>query len=571
MAGLKKPAKKKDGKSSPVLVIFLVFFILISIGLGVWGYYGYDGQEALKKKAETEETKYKNAKFGQELYLTASSELRAALGLPIADADKVIFAQHRAKLLNPEALKDEKELAGPFSEAVKTFKGDLGDFDEAKVAYAENYRAKIAKIQEELKKSQSQIEALRTEARVAQDQFAKLNSSITTSFKDASDKIVKGNAAALAASSARNEVFPMQVELAKKLQDELAEATRKSGEERENYQKQIEKLERDVKLAKQAAEDTGREAVAPTRNPGEPHALMLDISRGKPLWDQAVGKVIRINWADRQVTINIGTNSGLRPETTFNVFGVGPGGRPEGRLKATCEVMRVTDSNTSVARITSLYDAEGAEIPVTAGLAGRVQREAENALKEGDLLFNMAFGLHVAVAGYVPWQAEPSKSPAEQMRQLNDYMYYLVKQGVTVDSYLDLITGEVQGKLTNKTRILIVGDAPPVAKDEDKEKDLAMQGYSAMRKESVEKGMFLISADNMAAVAGFRRARSANDGDNVSAFKPSLPAAGTAFGRSVQPMGVGAAPKEAEAMPKEIEKKEPEKKEPEKKEEEKKE
>jgi hypothetical protein len=565
MAGLKKPAKKKDGKSSPVLVIFLVFFILISIGLGVWGYYGYDGQEALRKKAETEEQKTKSAKFGTDLQLAAASELRMALGFPVENDDQVVVKEMRPKLLAPDEKVKATKLDGPFGKAIEEFKKDLGDFDEAKFAYPDNYRQKIVKLQEELKKYQSQLEAARSEARIAQDQFAKLNMSIATSFKDASDKITKGNAAALAASSARNEVFPMQVELAKKLQDELAEATRKSGEERENYQKQIEKLERDLKIAKTTAEETGREAVAPTRNPSEPHALMLDISRGKPLWDHPVAKVIRINWSERQVTINLGSNSGLRPETTFNIFGIGPSGRVEGRLKATCEVIRVTDPNTSVARITSLYDAEGTEIPVTPGLAGRVQREAENALKEGDLLFNMAFGLHVAVAGYVPWQAEPSKSPAEQMRQMNDYMYYLVKQGVTIDSYLDLVTGEVQGKLTNKTRVLIVGDSPVVPKDEDKEKDLAVQGYNAMRKEAVEKGMFLISVDNMAVVAGFRRARSANDGENLTIFKPSLPAAGTAFGRSVQPMGAGAAPKEMEAMPKEPMPKEPEKKEEEKK------
>ena len=45
MAGLKTlPKKKRDSsKPSPVLVIFLVFFILLSIGLGIWGYYGYAG------------------------------------------------------------------------------------------------------------------------------------------------------------------------------------------------------------------------------------------------------------------------------------------------------------------------------------------------------------------------------------------------------------------------------------------------------------------------------------------------------------------------------------------------
>ena len=45
MAGLKTPSKKKRDSSKPstVLIVFLVFFVLVSIGLGVWGYYGYAG------------------------------------------------------------------------------------------------------------------------------------------------------------------------------------------------------------------------------------------------------------------------------------------------------------------------------------------------------------------------------------------------------------------------------------------------------------------------------------------------------------------------------------------------
>ena len=50
MAGLKKPAKKPGtGNPNTVLVVFLVLFILTSIGLGVWGYYGYAEQDGLKK------------------------------------------------------------------------------------------------------------------------------------------------------------------------------------------------------------------------------------------------------------------------------------------------------------------------------------------------------------------------------------------------------------------------------------------------------------------------------------------------------------------------------------------
>ena len=64
MAAIKKTTKKKDaGKPGTVLIIFLVFFILLSIGLGVFAYYGYEGQNKLREDA-------KNAKIGE----TAASE-----------------------------------------------------------------------------------------------------------------------------------------------------------------------------------------------------------------------------------------------------------------------------------------------------------------------------------------------------------------------------------------------------------------------------------------------------------------------------------------------------------------
>ena len=53
MAGLKKPKKKDTTNPSTVLIIFLVFFVLLSIGLGVWGYYGYAGQTKLAEDTKS--------------------------------------------------------------------------------------------------------------------------------------------------------------------------------------------------------------------------------------------------------------------------------------------------------------------------------------------------------------------------------------------------------------------------------------------------------------------------------------------------------------------------------------
>src|SRR5262249_26061108 len=54
MAAKKRSSRsRRPDSTSPntVLVLFLVFFVLLSIGLGVWGYYGYAGQKELKDAA----------------------------------------------------------------------------------------------------------------------------------------------------------------------------------------------------------------------------------------------------------------------------------------------------------------------------------------------------------------------------------------------------------------------------------------------------------------------------------------------------------------------------------------
>src|SRR6516162_8923088 len=53
---------------STVLVIFLVFFVLLSLGLGVWGYFGYKAADQARKAAAEAQQKEKAAKDGADWY-----------------------------------------------------------------------------------------------------------------------------------------------------------------------------------------------------------------------------------------------------------------------------------------------------------------------------------------------------------------------------------------------------------------------------------------------------------------------------------------------------------------------
>src|ERR1019366_1931428 len=80
MAGLKKKKKEKSGNPNIVLVIFLVFFFLVAIGLGVWGYYGYAGQEEIRNKQRGAESKAKVENASKRYYSMLYRELRLAVG-----------------------------------------------------------------------------------------------------------------------------------------------------------------------------------------------------------------------------------------------------------------------------------------------------------------------------------------------------------------------------------------------------------------------------------------------------------------------------------------------------------
>jgi hypothetical protein len=119
MAGLKTPPKKKrdSSKPSPVLVIFLVFFILLSIGLGIWGYYGYAGQEKLLTTAKEEKKKTQEEKEYKDYHLFMESEARMAIGSPgnpkepVVDADDAVFVAQTRE----EFLKETKPMANTMS------------------------------------------------------------------------------------------------------------------------------------------------------------------------------------------------------------------------------------------------------------------------------------------------------------------------------------------------------------------------------------------------------------------------------------------------------------------------
>ncbi|HZZ77718.1 MAG TPA: hypothetical protein VFE62_04310 [Gemmataceae bacterium] len=568
MAGLKKKKKEKSSSPNVVLVVFLVLFVLTSIGLGVWGYYGYAGQAALANAKNQAQNTAKTEKTTAQFYAMAFRDLKLAVFGPEAiDGDEKIELEGNRTAFNQQDFGPFKNEKG--KESVKKMMDEL----KLKLGVAANNQDYDKNYKKELEDAVDKIKQIQgtTAAEVASHEKTKaLLATLTKErdkfYQEVRDRIAKDNANALAQVNAKSDAFKKisenNIELNEKIKD-LGDQLSKKDEEHDKvikgYVRQLKILEAERKENLANGVGPGGAPVAGGGPKGDLFPLLLDISPGKPLWDQPVGKVISVDLGLRQVTINLGSVHGVHPELTFNIFGPNAAGRAEKQMKGTIEVIKV-DLNSSTCRITSMYDQEGVEMLMNLQASKRAMREADMPIREGDLLFNLFWGTRVAVAGYVSITGEEVSNPAEQFRQMDDFMALCRRNGMLVDAYVDVRTGALQGKITQKTRYLILGaklarpgekkaDAPIMKKeDDDKEKDgekeKAMEkepmkdeggiadridavnrSSQALWTEARDKGLLLISAENFANVIGYRKARSANSIE-LSRFRPQLPYAG---------------------------------------------
>jgi hypothetical protein len=557
MAGLKKPSRKKDTTSpNVVLVIFLVIFILSNIILGVWLYYSAAEKDKLASDAKSAKKVSDASQSAVDLYRMLADDTRMAVlgSIALSEEEKKTVALYRKELLAPDGgkFKDEKN-RDAYVKALTGFRTDLG-FDDNSEVYKSSYKDEYAKALKELKKTKADLTVTAKDRDDARDEFKTLKEKQDAYFSEAIDKIKKGGDNYVGEVKKQAELLKVALEKNDALNQEFVTT-------QQTYEKQIKQLNKDKKELQELLQDRpkDRPEVASMAR-GEPNALIMDVSTGKPLWDEPVGEIVSVDMTSRQATINLGSAKGVRPELTFIVFASSKlAKRAEGLLRGTVEVIRVLGPSTSVVRITSLYDTEGNEIPLTELARGASLREADSAMREGFLLFNMFWGSRVAVAGYVNVSGSTSENPSEQMRQLNDFSHLLDRQGIAIDAYLDLTDGQVKGAITSQTRFLIRGDDPKISdkKSEvvDERAKALIDGAVGMQKTAVEKGLFVISSRNFATMIGYRRPAGLNQQERAE-FRPALPAGGSLIPAVRIP---------AKAAPMEEEKKAPEEKAAEKK------
>jgi hypothetical protein len=491
--------KPKTTSPSKVLVIFLVFFILTNIAFALWVYTYAKERDKWDGAAKAKEAELKSVRQDLDWNKYKVDELLAALGEPEfskkAETHKN-WLDNRDSFLKGEKFKNEEgdvEFKGLMKIIAEKLDGFDTDYKNKFLELPDTLKAKLAaaekKLGEEEKKNLEQKQELIT----LQKKYNADRDAIIKEIKDGNDKIIKARSdasEALTQALKRNDDLAKSIE--EKDQDYTAKLTAKDA--------RIKALEEKAKI---------QEAVSksPNRSATDLHSLMLDVSRGKPLWDMPRGKIIRVEDGAKRVVIDKGSRDRVKPGLTFSVFAAGSGGRGEGKLKATIEVIRVIDAGSSLCKVNSLYDADGSEVPVSSTTPSRVLRDGGSALQPGDLLFNLFWGSHVAVVGIIDFPGYEAKSPAGQMDDMNAFLRQLERMGVIVDAYTDLRDGKLVGELSLNTNFVILGS--PVLKSGDAAGEGRAKGINEaiakVRADAAERGMFIISPANFAVLSGHRR------------------------------------------------------------------
>jgi hypothetical protein len=421
------PAKGNDSKQG--LIISLVCFVLLALILGVTTYTGYaeaGRQEGLKKTAEDDK---KKADSARDWYKFQALLLKT-------------YAGHAEK----EDLSDLGALRGQYGEggsgslgqgerdraAVDKMVKQLDDrnnlgWDPTQNKPRETYSDKVARLTQQLGATQQALNSNVALLEKAKKDFQEIQDGLQgqmTRWRAEFDKSQKQNMAdkeqktnafqeALAQVAALAKIKEDLDKQTEQLKDDTARTETKLKKELDDQQNKIVRIESQLS-----------------------RTSLIDFDKPK-------GRIVQLDRTGTTAYINLGSADNVRPQLTFSVSGVGPGGLSNRQRKGSLEVVNVLRDHLSEARVTEVVDP------------------SREPIMQGDLLFNPAWSPgqreHVAIAGVIDLTGEGRDNTAEFIKSLE-------RQGIVVDAYLDLKDLTVKGKgLSLQTNYLILGDQPELA------------------------------------------------------------------------------------------------------------
>lgn len=412
-----RPSNSGGGDSNTGLIVTLVFFVLATLTLGVFTYFGYDGQ--IKLAEDAKKAKAESAKASKERDEERTRRLVYAIAAgadqtgdqqalnQLKAGNKAAFDQAVASL---KEVKWDAALDRPGETLIDLFGKLRKDTDTARAAQ----RTAEAGFAEAQKTFDGDRKALN-------DQLAKARDDL----RDAQNKAVADLQAEK--KSYLDRVTAFDKDISQELANQRAgRADDQAAAERESRRLAATIKGKDEQIAARDAK------IAP------PNSLEADVPKGQ---------ILRVDRDSGMVYINLGSADYLKPQVTFSVLPPHTSGRTAANreAKATVEVVQILEPHLAMARIVSSTNA------------------MRDPILAGDLVFNPSWNPsqreHVALVGIFDLDGDGRDDTAEVVRNLE-------KQGIVVDAWLDLRERKIKPEggpgITERTTYLILGDRPQI-------------------------------------------------------------------------------------------------------------
>ncbi len=503
-------AKQRGRESNTGLIVTLVFFIILSIGLGVAAYYGFAQQAALTAEKTTAVAAEKDMKAQRDWYQFQAWTYRTYLG-QTEGFDKPLDAAEKSAAPTPvdTTLKvyrdqyDQNQLG----------KDSHGDFpDKATVANVikkvESAKYQVA-VPTQDKATKKTVFALQDRTMAwdpaakrpkfnYQDIYTGLMNRIDYLEQQVTAAVAAKTEAETAAKAADDDKTKAQADYKKQLDDAAAKNLADLNAQQASLDEMKKKLE-DADVAKnEAVKAEADKANKIAAGGGEKEKLIRELdAKVKDMRERledaarrdsdapAKGKEIPTSWrivkmdrGGKQPFINLGTADNVRPPLTFSIHGRGPDGRPLPASKGTLEVINVTGNHLAQTQILSVKDA------------------LKDPILEGDYLYNPVFHpgapQHVMIAGLIDMHGVKGQDDTKEFERL------LERQNAVVDGYVDLSDATIKGKLNSVTDLLILGD-------ETGAKPEVQASIKQLKDEARSNGVRIMSARDFLESIGYRR------------------------------------------------------------------
>jgi hypothetical protein len=463
-------AKQRGRESNTGLVVTLVFFIILSVGLGVATYYGFAQQTALTTEKTTAVAGEKDMKAQRDWYQFQAWTYRTYLG-QTEGFDKALDAADKSA--TPTTVDTTLKVYRDQYDLGQMGKDSKGEFPD---------RATVANVIKKIESAKYEV-AVPTEDKATKTKIWTLQNKTMAwdketkrpkfTFEDVYTGLLNLRAyfdqQIGAALSAKNEAEAAKttsdMEKAKAQADyakEIVAAAMKNAADLAAAQKTIDETQGQLAAAKksdadllQAEADKGNKIAAGVAAKDKIIAeLDAKIKDMRERLDQNAlrdtdatpnGRAMPISWkivkmdrTGKEPFINLGRADNVRPPLTFSIHGRGPDGKPLPASKGTLEVVNVVNDHLAQAQIVSVKDAQ------------------KDPILEGDYLYNPVFHpgapQHVVIAGRIDMHGVKDQDDMKEFERL------LQRQNVVVDGYVDLQDASVKGKLSSATDLLILGD-----------------------------------------------------------------------------------------------------------------